>query len=340
MRALVITEPGVAIFINKENPTPAEGEVLLRICTVGYCGTDLNTFRGLNPLVGYPRIPCHELGATIEAIGQDVPDNFKLGTEVTISPYTHCDVCIACREGRFNCCRDNKTLGAQRDGGLAEYLTVRWQELFWSPKLSLRELALVEPLSVGFHAVDRGRVTPHDTVTVLGCGAIGLGVIAGAAARGARVIAVDIDDHKLLVARKAGAQEVINNISQSLHQRLQTLTNGDGPDVIIEAIGLPETFRAAVNEAAYAGRIVYVGYAKSTVEYETKHFLLKELDILGSRNATPNDFHTVIKFLESGRFPTDDVITKTFPFDEAPSAFEAWNNNPSLFIKIHVSLAV
>lgn len=186
----------------------------------------------------------------------------------------------------------------------------------------------------------RGRVTPQDTVTVLGCGAIGLGVIAGAALRGARVIAVDIDGRKLSVAKKAGAAETINNSTESMHERLLKLTGGDGPDAIIEAIGLPETFRAAVDEVAYAGRIVYVGYSKAPVEYETKYFLLKELDILGSRNALPEDFQTAIKFLESGRFPTDDVITRTFPFEEADSAFKAWSDNPDSFTKIQVSMTV
>jgi threonine dehydrogenase-like Zn-dependent dehydrogenase len=338
MKALVITEPGAAAFIDKEDPSPALGEVVLRICTVGYCGTDLNTFRGLNPLVKYPRIPCHELSATIEAKGADVPDDLQPGMDVTLSPYTHCGVCPSCRQGRFNCCRDNQTLGAQRDGGLAEYLAIPWQKLYWSPQLSLRELALVEPLAVGFHAVARGRVTSRDTVAVLGCGAIGLGVIAGAAFRGARVIAVDIDDRKLSVAKKAGAAETINNRDEPLHEKVQRLTGGDGADVIIEAIGTPQTFQAAVSEVAYAGRVVYVGYAKAAVEYETKYFLLKELDILGSRNALSEDFHTVIKFLESGRFPTDDVITRTFSFEDAVLAFKAWSDNPQLFTKIQISL--
>jgi len=338
MKALVITEPLTTTFIDIEVPAPASGEVLLRIHTVGYCGTDLNIFRGRSILTALPRIPCHELGAVIEKKGADVPDSLPLGMEVTLSPYNHCGVCTACRQGRFNCCRDNQTYGAQRDGGLTEYLAVPWQKLFWSPKLSLPELALVEPLSVGFHAVHRGRVTAQDTVAVLGCGAIGLGVIAGAAFRGARVIALDIDDKKLALARKIGAVETINNSTESMHERLQELTGGNGPDVVIEAIGLPQTFQAAVSEVCFAGRVVYIGYAKDTVAYETKYFILKELDILGSRNALPEDFQTVIQYLESGRFPAGDVITRTFPFAEAGSAFKAWSDHPDLFTKIQVSV--
>lgn len=338
MKALVITEPTTATYVEKENPSPAKGDVLLRICTVGYCRTDLNTFLGVNPLTKYPRIPCHELGAVIERKGADVPDDFQPGMEVTLSPYTHCGICSSCRQRRFNCCRHNQTLGAQRDGGLAEYLAVPWQKLYRAPKLSLRELALVEPMSVGLHAVRRGRVTSQDTVTVLGCGGIGLGVIAGASVLGARVIAVDINGRKLPIAKKAGAAVTINNRTESLHERIQSLTGGEGSDVVIEAVGLPETLLAAPNEVAYGGRVVYIGYSNVPVEYETKYFLLKELDILGSRNALPEDFQTAIKLLESGRFPTDDIITTTFPFAQAAAAFQAWSEKPELFTKIQVSV--
>ena len=338
MKALVITAPGKTSLIEKEKPTPGPGEVLLQIRTVGYCGSDLNTFRGLNPLVKYPRVPGHELGAVIVEVGNEVPDEWRPGLEVTLSPYTSCGKCSSCRQGRFNCCRDNETLGVQREGGLTEFLVAPWQKLYRSPTLSLAELALVEPLTVGFHAVDRGRVTARDTVLVFGCGAIGLGAIAGAAFRNARVIAADIDDIKLELGRKCGASETINSTTTSLHDRLQELTQGDGPDVIIEAVGLPQTFRAAVEEVSFAGRVVYIGYAKQPVEYETKCFVQKELDIMGSRNATPKDFENVLLLLESGRFPVKEVITKTVPIEEAGQAMQDWSANPPAFTKIQISL--
>jgi 2-desacetyl-2-hydroxyethyl bacteriochlorophyllide A dehydrogenase len=292
----------------------------------------------LNPLVKYPRVPGHELAGTIEARGANVPAEWSIGLEVTMSPYTNCGKCSACRQQRFNCCRYNETLGVQREGGLTEFVVTPWQKLYRSPKLSLAELALVEPLTIGFHAVDRGRVSQTDTVLVFGCGAIGLGAIAGAAARNARVIAVDIDDAKLQLAKNCGAQETINSQQTSLHEELQRLTNGDGPEVIIEAVGLPQTFRAAVEEACFAGRVVYIGYAKKPVEYETKFFVQKELDILGSRNATPRDFRDVIQLLEGKKFPVGEVITKTFPFSEAGAAMQAWSDNPAAFTKIQIAL--
>jgi threonine dehydrogenase-like Zn-dependent dehydrogenase len=182
-------------------------------------------------------------------------------------------------------------------------------------------------------------VTNADTVLVIGCGMIGLGVISGAALlRGARVIAVDVDDAKLALARKAGAAETINSAKENLHEKLQALTHGDGPGVAIEAVGLPATFRAAVDEVAYAGRVVYIGYAKEAVSYETKYFILKELDILGSRNATLQNFADVIRVLESRRYPVSETITSVVPFAESGAALANWAAAPGKVTKIHVEL--
>jgi threonine dehydrogenase-like Zn-dependent dehydrogenase len=338
VQAFAITDTKQAGFLDIRTPEAGVGEVLLKVRMVGYCGSDLNTFRGLNPMVTYPRIPGHEIAASIEAVGADVPAEWSAGKNVTLSPYTSCGTCTSCRAGRFNCCRYNQTLGVQRDGAATEYLVVPYEKLFTSATLSLRELALVEPLTVGGHAADRAQVTDRDTVLVLGCGAIGLGAVAGAAFRGGAVVAVDIDDEKLALARKAGAAHTINTRSADLHETLQELTNGDGPEVVIEAIGLPMTFRAAVDEVAFAGRIVYIGYAKQPVEYETKYFVQKELDIRGSRNATPENFRTVIRMLEEGAFPVDEVITRVYPFADAGRALADWDANPPAFTKIMVEM--
>jgi L-galactonate 5-dehydrogenase len=337
MKALLIEEPGRMALVDIPEPRPRPDEVLLRIRRGGFCGSDLSTFRGLNPLVSYPRIPGHELAGTIITSGPEVPSEWSVGTDVLVMPYTACGTCAACRQGRMNCCRQNQTLGVQRDGGLCEMLAVPWTKLMKADGLSHAELALVEPLTVGFHAVARGRVVETDTVLVLGCGAIGLGAIAGAAERGTRVIAVDLDDRKLAVAREAGADQIIHSGRESLHERLHDLTNGDGPGVVIEAIGVPATFRAAVEEACFAGRVVYIGYAKAPVEYDTKLFVQKELDILGSRNAEAPDFEAVIRMLQGRRFPVDEVITRTVDPEAASDAMRDWDREPLAFTKIQVS---
>jgi 2-desacetyl-2-hydroxyethyl bacteriochlorophyllide A dehydrogenase len=338
MKAFVIEEPGQTAIVERDRPTPAAGEVLLRVRCVGFCGSDLNTFRGLNPLVSYPRIPGHEVAASVVDAGTDVSTKFPLGQDVLVMPYTACGKCSACRAGRANCCQFNQTLGVQREGAMTEFIVAPVEKLLYSPKLSLAELALVEPLTIGFHAIDRGRVTRSDVVAVLGCGAIGLGAIAGAAARGAKVIAVDIDDAKLELAKQGGATVGVNSTQESLVEALQGYTNGDGPNVIVEAIGLPQTFQAAVSAVSFAGRVVYIGYAKAPVEYETKYFVMKELDILGSRNATPRDFQDVMKLLESGKFPTKTVISHTTDLAGAGELLREWSERPSDFTKIQVKL--
>src|SRR5450432_2330612 len=333
MRALQIVSPGEAQVV--EVPAAAEhaGEVLLRVDMVGMCGSDLNTFRGTNPLVSYPRILGHEIAATVVDGHGFVP-----GTRVTVSPYTSCGTCASCLRLRPNACRFNETLGVQRDGGMRDFISIPAEKIYDVEGLDTEELALIEPLTVGFHAVARGRVLAEDVVAVIGCGGVGLGAISGAALRGATVIGIDVDDRKLGVARAAGAAYAIHSQRESMHERLQELTNGRGPDVVIEAIGLPATFRAAVEEVAFTGRVVYIGYAKEPVSYETRLFVQKELDILGSRNALPEDFRAVITLLEAGKFPVDQAVSLVVPLEESANALRSWSENPARFKKIMVSL--
>jgi len=338
MKALFITVPGKTEMREIARPEPGRGEVRVRVRYLGYCGSDLNTFRGLNPLVSYPRVPGHEVSGMIDAVGSEVSEVFALGTAVLVVPYTSCGACSACRKGRPNACRNNQTLGVQRDGALAEHVVVPAAKLLTSRQLSLRDMVLVEPLSVGWHASRRGRAAEGETVVVFGCGMVGLGAIASAAAAGARVVAVDVDDGKLAIGRAAGATVTINSTTEDLHQRLQALTENRGPDLLIEGVGLPATYRACVEEACFSGRVVYVGYAKEPVEYATKNFVMKEIDIMGSRNATADDFRGVIAYLEAGRFPVDAVITHVVPLAEAGEALDMWAKNPKTVTKIVVDL--
>lgn len=337
MKAFFITGPGESRVGEIPVPSPGPGQALLRTRIVGMCGSDLNTFRGKNPLVTYPRIPGHEIAATIESLGPDVPAEFQAGQDVTVSPYTSCGACASCRRSRPNACRSNQTLGVQRDGAMTPFFVVPWQKLFPSEGLSLRELSLVEPLSVGFHAAARGRVTAGETVAVIGCGTVGLGAIAAAAFAGAQVIAADLDDGKLSIAREAGASRRINSSRESLADVLQELTGDLGPDVVIEAVGSPEMFRLAVEVVAFTGRVVYVGYAKEPVAYETKLFVQKELDILGSRNALA-EFPTVIAMLKKRTFPVEKLISRTTDLEGAGGVLRSWSQAPQSFSKILVEI--
>ena len=338
MKAVAVQEPGKATLIDIPEPSVKSPEALLQIRMIGLCGTDLNTFRGKNPLVTFPRVLGHEVAATILHAGSTLSDDLHEGTAVTLAPYTACGQCAACLRGRPNACTSNQTLGVQRDGALTERIAIPAEKLYTAP-LSLKELCLVEPLTVGFHAAMRGRVTKHETVAVFGCGGVGLGAVSASAFHGARVIAIDMDDAKLEIARKAGAIDFIHSGKEDLHSRLSKLTDGRGPDCIIEAIGLPQTFRASVEEVAFTGRVVYIGYAKEPVAYETSLFVQKELDILGSRNALPADFREVIRMLQERRFPVDDVISAVVPIEDAPEMLRQWSSNPAAFTKILIKVS-
>jgi threonine dehydrogenase-like Zn-dependent dehydrogenase len=335
MRALFLTAIGQTEIREIEKPSIGPEEVLLKIGMVGFCGGDLNGFKGLFELQEYPNVLGHEVGGTIEEIGSQVPETFKLGNKVTVYPYLNCGKCISCRKGRRNACQDNKTMGVRRPGAMTRYIAIHWQDLFTSEKLSLKELALVEPLTVGFHAAARGRVSSQDRVAVIGCGIVGMGAIASAVNRGAEVIAIDIDDSKMDIAKKIGVAHTINTSREDLHEALMRITDGDGPDVIIEAVGNAMTYRAAVDEVAYTGRVVCIGYAKSAVEFNTGIFVRKEIEILGSRNCT-DEFPEVIAYLEAGKFPVEDVISKTVSLDDAGAALADWAANAKGITKIMV----
>ena len=338
MKAIQIPAPANLQVVDIAKPEVKSGEVLLKIKYVGFCGSDLNTFLGRNPMVKLPVIPGHEVGAVIEEVGPEVPAGFEPGTTVTVNPYTNCGKCAACRNGRVNACAHNQTFGVQRNGAMAEYLSLPWQKVIPAPGITPRDCALIEPMSVGFHAVARGQLSDIDTVLVIGCGMIGIGAIVRAVLRGATVIAIDLDDEKLALAKRIGARYTINSQTEDIHTRLQEITNGFGPDVVIEAVGSPATYQLAVNEAAFTGRVICIGYAKNEVNFETKYFVQKELDIRGSRNALPEDFRAVVRYLQQGICPREELISRIVAPEDALIALREWADAPGKVFRIVLKL--
>lgn len=337
MKAIQITHSQECNIIDIEKPQAlAPNEVLLKLDYVGFCGSDINTFMGRNGMAKNPVIPGHEVGATIEAMGSEVPEGLKVGMTVTCNPYTNCGKCASCRNGRVNACVHNETLGVQRDGAMCEYIALPWEKVVPAGLLTPRTCALVEPMSVGFHAVSRAQVTDIDVVMVIGCGMVGMGAIVRSSLRGATVVAADIDDEKLALAKQMGASYIINTKTEDVHKRLLEITSGFGPDVVIEAVGSVPTYQMAVDEVSFTGRVVCIGYAKSEVSFQTKYFVQKELDIRGSRNAMPQDFRAVIHYLERGTCPTDELITKVIRPEEAFKTLKWWNENPGKVFRILV----
>lgn len=334
MKAITILKENQATLTERNKPEIKAGEVLVKIKYVGFCGSDLNTFLGKNPMVRLPVIPGHEIGAEIAEVSPGVPDKFEAGIACTVNPYTSCGYCPSCRNGRPNACQFNQTFGVQRDGAMCEYIAVPWQKVIIDENLNSKEFAMVEPLSVGFHAVSRGEVNDLDIVMIIGCGMIGIGAIIRAVLRGARVIAVDVDDDKLTLAKSLGVAHCINSRTEDVHSRLQEITNNTGPDVIIEAVGSPVTYQMAINEVAFTGRVVCIGYAKTEIAFETKYFVMKEMDIRGSRNAMPEDFRAVIEYLKKGTCPIDQLISGIYRPDQAQEALETWASNPGKVFRL------
>ena len=336
MKSIIIKGEKQLGVISMEELVPAADEVLVRMEYVGFCGSDLNTYMGRNPMVKLPVIPGHEIGAVVEKVGESVPDIIKPGMTVTVNPYTNCGKCPSCRNGRVNACQFNETLGVQRNGAMRERMVLPWTKIIPAEGIDVRTCALIEPMSVGFHAVSRAEITDLDTVMVIGCGMVGLGAVVRSALRGATVIAADIDDEKLALARQMGAAHTVNTMTEDVHAKLQEITAGMGPDVVIEAVGNPHTYRMAVDEVAFTGRVICIGYANSEVSFQTKYFVQKELDIRGSRNALPADFRAVIKYMQKGECPVDRLVSMTVSPEEAESAMTRWSEAPGKVFRILV----
>ncbi|MCB0116373.1 MAG: zinc-binding alcohol dehydrogenase family protein [Caldilineaceae bacterium] len=339
MKAVSFPTPQAVEIIDIAEPTPGPEDLLIEIQFAGLCGSDLNIYRGLYPHTKYPIIPGHEVGGVVIGKGDAVPASFNLGDRVMLSPFVECGTCPSCRQGRYNCCQNNRTLGVERNGAMTRQVVFPYRKVYRSNILTTRELALVEPMSIGSHAVQRARVTAEDTVLVLGCGTIGMGVILAALRKGATVIGLDLEERKLEMAQRFGVQHVINPQSEEPIQAIRAVTNGEGAAVAIEAVGAAPTYRLAIDMVAYAGRVAVVGYAKQEIAFDTAMWVRKELDILGARNVL-TEFADVIAMLEARDKPYMDLITATYPLEETGRAFADWSAAPGDFIKIQVDLTV
>jgi L-galactonate 5-dehydrogenase len=333
MEAFVIKDKGVVEKIEIAEPTVGAGDVLIEMKYLGLCGSDINSYRGLMPFVTFPRIPGHEISGIIKGKGALVPASLNVGDAVTVLPYTQCGMCPSCRQGRFNCCQFNQTLGVQRDGALTRYISVPFEKVFTSSTLSLQELALIEPFSVGYHGANRGHVSETDVVLLLGCGTIGMGALCAAVRKGATVIALDIEDKKLEMAKEFGAAHTINSSREDAREAIMKLTRNEGVDVAIEAAGTPVTFNMALDLVAFGGRVVTIGYSKNETAIKSQLIVSKELDICGSRNAL-RVFPSVIRMFELRQKPYTKIISQIYPFEKTPEAFTYWNNNPGTVSKI------
>jgi 2-desacetyl-2-hydroxyethyl bacteriochlorophyllide A dehydrogenase len=321
MKALVCTTPRQFDYINTEIPAPAEGETLLKIERIGICGTDLHAFEGTQPYFNYPRILGHELAAIIietKAVG------FAAGDKVTIIPYMHCGNCTACNSGKNNCCVNMRVFGVHIDGGMREFVTVPNYALLKSEGLSIDELALVEPLAIGAHAVKRAAVTKGEFVLVIGAGPIGLGIAQFARIAGAHVIVVDVNDDRLqFCSTHAGVEHTINPLKQDVMEALKLITSNNMPTVVIDATGNLDAINNAFVYLAHGGRYVLVGLQKEQISFSHPEFHKREATLMSSRNANVSDFEHVMESIKNGLVQPANYITHKVAFDEVATQFES-----------------
>ncbi len=334
MKAIFIEEPGKVILREIEKPVPKEGEALLKLLYGGICGSDLGSYRGTFAYFSYPRIPGHEFSAEIIEIGPN-EQGFKPGMIVTCNPYFNCGRCYSCRRGLVNCCTDNQTMGVQREGAFAEYITMPVERLCDGKGLPPKTLALIEPFCISYHGVSRAKVKAGEKVLVIGAGTIGVLAAVAAKQQGALVYISDVAQGKLEYAKQFGIDgTLLNDSAEHFAQQVEDITNGDGFDVTIEAVGLPSTFQSCIDAAAFGGRVVLIGVGKKNLDFNFTLLQKKELNVFGSRNARTKDFIELIDMVKKGTVPLEKIITNVYPFKDAAAAFFDFDKNAGAMLKV------
>jgi len=324
MQTIILNEPGrFSMTDTPAPPAPGPGEALVRVHRVGICGTDLHAFEGKQPFFSYPRILGHELGVAVVAVGDGV-SHVQPGDCCAVEPYLNCGKCVACRRGRTNCCQTLQCLGVHTDGGMRERIIVPAHKLHPSNQLSLEQLALVETLGIGCHAVNRTRIEPDENVLVIGAGPIGLGVMCFASAAGGRVVALDVNEQRLAFCRRHSGVEQALTLSDNVVDDLRRAFAGELPTAVLDATGNPKSMHAAFDYVAPSGRLTFVGLFIGDVTFHDPDFHRKELTLLATRNATPADFRQIIAMTEAGQIDTQPWITHRVAAAGMIQQFPTW----------------
>jgi len=337
MKALTCIKPGELVYTTKEKPQLEPGRAIIKIKRIGICGTDLHAFEGTQPFFSYPRILGHELSGILVEF-DDAP-GFMHGESVTFIPYFNCGTCVACRVGKTNCCTQLQVCGVHIDGGMVEYLSVPSASLVHGEGLTFDELALVEPLAIGAHGVQRANISKGEFVLVIGAGPIGLGTMEFARIAGGKVISLDINEHRLQFCKEnLKVPYVINALETNVVEQLMDITNGDMPTVVIDATGSLKAINNAFQYMAHGGRYVLIGLQKGDISFSHPEFHKREGTLMSSRNATRQDFEQVIANLKQKKINPATYITHRVMFDEVSAEFESWLNPANGVIKAMVEV--
>ena len=336
MKAITIVSPFLVGIREIEKPVPGKDEALLRPLFGGICGSDLNSYRGTNAYLTYPRIPGHEFSAEIVEIGEN-DCGFKPGDIVTANPYFNCGKCYSCRRGLVNACMSNQTMGVQRDGGFSEYMVMPVSRLIDGKGLDPKTLALIEPFCIGYHGIQRASVKEGDRVLVIGAGTIGVLAAIAAKSLGAKVWICDIAPKKLEYAMNFGLDgTILNDSPQHFDNAWKEITSGNGFDVTVECVGLPSTLQNCLDAVCFGGRVSVVGIGKHNIDLDFTVIQKKELNIFGSRNALTRDFIELIDTVRSRDLKLDSIVTNIYPFSKAAQAFEDFHQNAGSMLKVMI----
>ncbi len=338
MKALSLEAPKQWKRIDVPAPSsPGPGEALVRVHQVGICGTDLSGYLGKMPFFSYPRIPGHELGVEVVAVGSGV-GNIRPGDRCAVEPYINCQSCYACRRGHTNCCEKHQTLGVHCDGGLRPRFLVPARKLHVSRRLAFEQLALVETLAIGCHAVSRAALQAGETCLIVGAGPIGLATLEFAKLAGANVIMLDVNAQRLDFCRRVmGVMHTVQP-SERLENDLRDRADGHLPDVVIDATGNSASMSAAFGLVTHAGRLVFVGITTDEIRFRHPAFHRPEGTLLCSRNALPGDFARIIELIEQGRIDTAPWITHRAAFEELIDVFPSYTRPETGVIKAVVAV--
>ena len=336
MKYIVCEEPGKFELKEKEAPVRKEGEALLKINKVGICGTDLHAYSGNQAFFTYPRILGHELASTVLEIDEN-PQGIKAGDSVIVMPYVSCGKCVACRAGKTNCCTNITVLGVHGDGGMQEQISVPANILLPAGNLSDDEMAIVEPLAIGAHAIRRADVQEGETVVVIGCGPIGIGMMKLAQVAGAKVIALDMNEDRLKYAKEEIGVDYTVNVTDNPVEKVSEITGGDLATAVFDATGHKGALEAGPDYMAHGGRYVLVGLSKGELTFLHPKIHAKETTVMCSRNATLEDFEHVVNVLNSGKFPTSSFITHNVDFTDMIANFDSWLKPETGVIKATVN---
>ncbi|RVU55097.1 zinc-binding alcohol dehydrogenase family protein [Anaerosphaera multitolerans] len=328
MKGICIKEPKLIEYVELEKPKRKENEAILKLLYGGICGSDLGSYRGTFAYFEYPRVPGHEFSAEIVEIG-DNDRGLKPGMIVTCNPYFNCGECYSCKKGIVNACTQNETMGVQREGAFSEYITMPIDRIYDGKGLEPKLLAIIEPFCISWHGVERANVKEGDKVLVVGAGTIGVFAAISAKVRGAEVYIADVSEDKLNYALKEfnldGA--IINSSEEDFKKQVDEVTQGNGFDVTIEAVGLPQTFQNCIDSACFGGTVVLIGVGKENLDFNFTIIQKKELNIFGSRNALKKDFETLIDLVINNDIPIGKVITNIYSWKDATKAFKEFDEN-------------